>query len=418
MAADTATGVRRSQILEVAATMLADHGLRTSMREIADATGLLKGSLYHHFDSKDAILVELVGRYYADLNLIGEAALHRLERPNARTVVGNIERLSTDIANCAVAHRAALQMTFYDSPSSLPELVELLNNPPALINEAVLRTLTSARDFGAIRPEVDVITLADRLFQTMVTVGLDVVRHKASSERVAGVLCRIILNGLARRPPRYSTLDKSKALEAASSAVRSWGDLSSDTDDVTVEADRMFTAARAEFGRRGYEITTVREIAAAAGVSLGKLTRVAGSKPEMLASIMRSFGSRLTAGYSGVLNADSSPIEKMDALSWVHINAVKHFPDEYKIQQAWMRQSPPDTPNPGFAFANRMRRLKGLLSEGIDSGVIRNEETSLEVLSRCVINVLWIPQSIVESMDPPDALTVARDTWLRGVRKR
>ena len=329
------------------------------MREIADATGLLKGSLYHHFDSKDAILVELVGRYYADLNLIGEAALHRLERPNARTVVGHIERLSTDIANCAVAHRAALQMTFYDSPSSLPELVELLNNPPALINEAVLRTLTSARDFGAIRPEVDVITLADRLFQTMVTVGLDVVRHKASSERVAGVLCRIILNGLARRPPRYSTLDKSKALEAASSAVRSWGDLSSDTDDVTVEADRMFTAARAEFGRRGYEITTVREIAAAAGVSLGKLTRVAGSKPEMLASIMRSFGSRLTAGYSGVLNADSSPIEKMDALSWVHINAVKHFPDEYKIQQAWMRQSPPDTPNPGFRVRQSHAEVEG-----------------------------------------------------------
>ena len=226
MSVDTdATGARRSQILEVAATMLADHGLRTSMREIADATGLLKGSLYHHFDSKDAILVELVGRYYAELNLIGEEALHRLERSNARTVVGHIERLSTDIANCAVAHRAALQMTFYDSPSSLPELVELLNNPPALINEAVLRTLTSARDFGAIRPEVDLIALADRVFQTMVTVGLDVVRHKAASERVAGVLCRIILNGLARRPPRYSTLDKSKALAAASDAVRSWGDL-------------------------------------------------------------------------------------------------------------------------------------------------------------------------------------------------
>ena len=177
-----ATGVRRSQILEVAATMLADHGLRTSMREIADATGLLKRSLYHHFDSKDAILVELVGRYYADLNLIGEAAMQRLEGSNARTVVGHIEQLSTDIANCAVAHRAALQMTFYDSPSSLPELVEVLKNPPALINEAVLRTLTSARDFGAIRPEVDVITLADRVFQTMLTVGLDVVRHKASSD--------------------------------------------------------------------------------------------------------------------------------------------------------------------------------------------------------------------------------------------
>ncbi len=45
--------------------------------------------------------------------------------------------------------------------------------------------------------------------------------------------------------------------------------------------------------------------------------------------------------------------------SWVHINAVKDFPDEYKIRQAWMRQSPPDTPNPGFAFANRTAAVEG-----------------------------------------------------------
>ena len=285
-----------------------------------------------------------------------------------------------------------------------------------MINEATLRTLRTAQRHGAIRPEVELPPLADRMFQTMLTVGLDVIRHRAAPQRVAGVLCQIMLNGLARRPPRYSTLDKSRAFAAATRAIQSWEDGASDEFDS--EADRIRAVARAEFGRRGYEITTVREIAAVAGVSPATLTRVGGTKPEILAIIMRSFGARLTAGYSGVFKADSSPIEKMDAMSWVHINAVKYFPDEYQIQQAWMRQSPPDTPNPGFAFAPRMRRLKALLTEGVDSGAIRNEAKPIEVLARCVINLLWMPQSIVDTSGAPAALTVSRDTWLRGIRTR
>ena len=122
-------GLRRSEILETAALVLATSGLRTSMREIADAAGLLKGSLYHHFESKDAILVELVRRYYDDLDRVAERALDRLARLGSASVIASIEQLGSDIAHCAVAHRAALQMTFYDSPSSLPELAELLRHP-------------------------------------------------------------------------------------------------------------------------------------------------------------------------------------------------------------------------------------------------------------------------------------------------
>ena len=47
--------------------------------------------------------------------------------------------------------------------------------------------------------------------------------------------------------------------------------------------------ARSEFGRRGYEATTVRDIAAAAGLSVGSVYRLIGSKDELLGSIMRSF---------------------------------------------------------------------------------------------------------------------------------
>ena len=53
-------GTRRTEILQTAASLIAISGLRTSLQEIADAAGILPGSLYHHFESKEAILVELL----------------------------------------------------------------------------------------------------------------------------------------------------------------------------------------------------------------------------------------------------------------------------------------------------------------------------------------------------------------------
>jgi AcrR family transcriptional regulator len=55
---------RRELILSSAAEMFARKGLRaTTVRGIADAVGVLSGSLYHHFPSKDAIVDEVLTRY-------------------------------------------------------------------------------------------------------------------------------------------------------------------------------------------------------------------------------------------------------------------------------------------------------------------------------------------------------------------
>ena len=52
---------RRDELLSLAAAMFAERGLRaTTVRDIADAAGILSGSLYHHFDSKEAIVDELL----------------------------------------------------------------------------------------------------------------------------------------------------------------------------------------------------------------------------------------------------------------------------------------------------------------------------------------------------------------------
>src|ERR1700677_1687098 len=77
-------GTRRTEILRSAASLIASSGLRTSLQEIADAAGILPGSLYHHFESKEAILIELIRRYQDDLNRIGETAQARLDEPDPR----------------------------------------------------------------------------------------------------------------------------------------------------------------------------------------------------------------------------------------------------------------------------------------------------------------------------------------------
>ena len=409
-------GTRRTEVLETAASLIGSSGLRTSLQEIADAAGILPGSLYHHFESKEAILVELIRRYHADLDRLGRIALERLDEPDSRRASEKIVELGSAIARCAVKHRAALQMSFYEAPSSNEELVKLLQEPPTAVQQAMLQTLRAGRWSGYIRPDIDLPTLADRICQSTMHAGLDVIRHNASPEQVATVLCRIMLQGLASRPPTDEELDRSSAFAAAEEAIKTWND--EPASAVNDKAAHVRAVARAEFGRKGYEVPTIRDIASAAGLGTGTVYRLIGSKDQLLASIMLSFGTKVGGGFATVLRADATPIEKLDALSWVNINALDQFPDEWKIQLAWMRQSPPDTPNPGLLFSKRLRQLKSLLSEGIKSKEIRTDSPSTELLSRCVMDVLWMPENIVRDLGTRAALINARDTVARGVAVR
>jgi TetR/AcrR family transcriptional regulator, cholesterol catabolism regulator len=52
---------RRNELLALAATMFAQRGLRaTTVRDIADSAGILSGSLYHHFSSKEEMVDEVL----------------------------------------------------------------------------------------------------------------------------------------------------------------------------------------------------------------------------------------------------------------------------------------------------------------------------------------------------------------------
>ncbi|MGB8407873.1 MAG: TetR/AcrR family transcriptional regulator [Mycobacterium sp.] len=411
-------GTRRTEILQTAAALIATSGLRTSLQDIATAAGILPGSLYHHFESKEAILVELLRRYHSDLDRIAQRAIDGLDAPDSRPPFDRIAALGTAIASCAVAHRAALQMSFYEGPSAKPELVALAAQRPTAILDAMQQTLRTARWSGYLRDDVDLAVLADRVCQTMLQVGLDVVRHNAKTERVATLLCRILLEGVAGNPLSDKKLDRSPAFVAADQLVRSWAAEARSVAESDDKTTFIRSVARTEFGRRGYEGTTVRDIAAAAGLGTGTVYRLIGSKEELLMSIMQAFGEKVALGWTNVLASESTSVEKIDGLSWINTNALAHFGDEFRIQLAWMRQSPPNTSDPGWLFTTRVRQMKSLLSEGIKAGEIEIDSPSNEMLARCVISVGWIPENILHELGTRDAQIHVRDTLLRGVTNR
>ena len=54
--------------MQLAGELFAQKGYRaTTVREIADAAGILSGSLYHHFDSKESIGDEILSIFINDV---------------------------------------------------------------------------------------------------------------------------------------------------------------------------------------------------------------------------------------------------------------------------------------------------------------------------------------------------------------
>src|SRR5882724_2030224 len=97
---------RRDDVVRIAAELFAQKGFRaTTVREIADAAGILSGSLYHHFDSKESIADEILSGFINDVLADYQAAAGG--GGSARAVIEQAVRTTTGTLS---RHRAALAM--------------------------------------------------------------------------------------------------------------------------------------------------------------------------------------------------------------------------------------------------------------------------------------------------------------------
>ena len=101
-----AAGQRRADVVQLAGELFAQKGFRaTTVREIAEAAGILSGSLYHHFDSKESIGDEILSGFINDVLADYRAAVSSAGSP--REV---LEQIVRSTSRTLARHRAALAM--------------------------------------------------------------------------------------------------------------------------------------------------------------------------------------------------------------------------------------------------------------------------------------------------------------------
>lgn len=109
---------RRAELLALAANMFAERGfVSTTVRDIADAAGILSGSLYHHFDSKESMVDEILRAFLDDLfgryQEIAAARLSPAETLRAM-VVASFESIDRHHAEVAIFQNESKYLTQFD----------------------------------------------------------------------------------------------------------------------------------------------------------------------------------------------------------------------------------------------------------------------------------------------------------------
>jgi TetR/AcrR family transcriptional regulator, cholesterol catabolism regulator len=195
---------RRGELLALAARMFAERGLRaTTVRDIADSAGILSGSLYHHFDSKESMVDEILRGFLDSLFGRYRAIVAEQLGPRATLeaiVVASFEAIDRQHDAVAIYQNEARHLAEQDRFGYIRDRL------------AEFRTLwrTILRDGiadGSFRADLDV-DLAYRFLRDTVWVGVGWYRPGGSLDvqTVAEQYLSIVLDGMSarRRPARRS----------------------------------------------------------------------------------------------------------------------------------------------------------------------------------------------------------------------
>ena len=186
---------RRSELLAIAARLFADKGFRnTTVRDIADAAGILSGSLYHHFDSKESMVDEILRTFQDDL--FGQYDEILASDADPRTKLEQAVRTSFD----AIDQHHSEVAIFQNDAAYLSTLdgFDYLDQRHAQSREVWMRLLREGIAAGALREDLD-IDLVYRFIRDTVWVAVRWYRPGGglTHEAIADQYLTILLDGIS-----------------------------------------------------------------------------------------------------------------------------------------------------------------------------------------------------------------------------
>ena len=190
---------RRDEILQVARRQIAERGYtETSVRDIAEAVGLLAGSLYSHFRSKAEMVHEIVRGFYDELLTAQRAVLD-----GGGSGAERYRDMIAAVFDVCAAHREELTILHYDLATlmTLEELVDVHAQGLETL-DIWLEVLTQGRADGSILDTIDPDVMV-RVTTSSIHALLDTVRYsdrplpQGGLARQRASLQRALLGGVA-----------------------------------------------------------------------------------------------------------------------------------------------------------------------------------------------------------------------------
>jgi TetR/AcrR family transcriptional regulator, cholesterol catabolism regulator len=188
---------RRADVMQIAAGLFAQKGFRaTTVREIADAAGILSGSLYHHFDSKESIGDEILLSFINDVLADYRAAASSGGPPRAV-----IEQIVRSTSQTLSRHRAALAMLQNDwSYFSTQDRFAYVRKAVNEIERTWIAQFERGKEAGVFRADLDA-RLTYRLLRDVLWIPS---QWGASggygAEQVADAILALLFDGILSRP--------------------------------------------------------------------------------------------------------------------------------------------------------------------------------------------------------------------------
>jgi AcrR family transcriptional regulator len=148
----TLASERREHLVKLAAELFAKKGFQaTTVREIADEAGILSGSLYHHFDSKESIVDEILSVFFRELMAAYGAAIEQGGTP--QEVLSALVRIAFDTLE---PHRAAITVMQNDWNylKALPRF-EYLTKSEDEVEKVWMTEIKRGQSTGLFREDVD-----------------------------------------------------------------------------------------------------------------------------------------------------------------------------------------------------------------------------------------------------------------------
>ena len=191
---------RRHELLAIAAGCFARKGFKnTTVRDIADEAGILSGSLYHHFDSKESMVDEILSTFQDELFGKYDAILLGDADPRAKleqAVVVSFEAIDHHPHEVAIFQNEAAYLGAFDRFAYLAER-------NAQSRAVWITLLDDGVRAGALRDDLD-IELTYRFIRDTVWVAVGWYRPggKLTHLHVAQQYLSILLDGIAVAPSR------------------------------------------------------------------------------------------------------------------------------------------------------------------------------------------------------------------------